>query len=98
MVNSTASLGNQGRIKYSNKYKSLALAAVFCGIYFVLLVAIWGLLALYNPIVDWLINSFAATNWISPLIYIHDLLINILLGFPLAIFIYRLRPQKYFYI
>tara|TARA_R110000744_G_scaffold53416_4_gene114103 strand:+ start:225 stop:644 length:420 start_codon:yes stop_codon:yes gene_type:complete len=75
---------------------SLILSALAGVIYFVLLGYIWTYIALYNPIANWLTVNFPQSEWLYPLLYLHDSLINLVLAFPLALLIYSLRPKHYF--
>ena len=75
---------------------SLALSALAGVIYFALLGYFWVYIAQYIPITDWLFDNHAHSVWLRPLIYIHDLFLNLVLAFPLALLIYTLRPKHYF--
>jgi hypothetical protein len=75
---------------------SLALSALAGVIYFVLLGYAWAYIPQYNPITNWLFDNLVHTVWFRPLIYLHDLLLNIVLGLPLALLIYILWPKHFF--
>ncbi|MDP2562342.1 hypothetical protein [Psychrobium sp. 1_MG-2023] len=79
----------------SKVYRSLALAFSFGVIFYALLVTAWGYIPLFNPITNWLLDNFAGYQWISALIYFHDFILNIVLGFPLALLIHVLKPKRY---
>ena len=75
-------------------FKKILISAIVGFIYFYLVKIFWGYFPNINPITNGLLSCCAAEPWIRSVIYIHDLLINALLCVPLAIFIYRLKPQK----
>ena len=75
---------------------SLALSALAGVIYFILLGYVWAYSPQYNPITNWLFDNLVNSAWFRPLIYVHDVLLNIILSFPLALLIYTLRPKNYF--
>ncbi len=75
---------------------SLALSALAGVIYFILLGYFWAYSPQYNPITNWLIDNLVNSAWFRLLIYVHDVLLNIILSFPLALLVYTLRPKNYF--
>ena len=65
----------------------LGFVHVFC------LMFIWGFLSVSNPLADLLLQCCAAAWYFQPLIFVHDLLINVLLSVPIAALIAYLQPQ-----
>ena len=80
---------------HSIKVLPVIISAVVGVIYFLLLTIIWAYIPNFNPITLWLIENLGATSWYRPLVFTHDFLLNIILGFPLATLIYSLRPKNY---
>jgi hypothetical protein len=80
---------------YSNKIFPIFISVILGVVYFLLLAIAWAHIPNFNPITQWLLDNLAATSWYRSLVFIHDLLLNIILGFPLAALIYYLRPKNY---
>ena len=79
--------------------KSLILSA-FSGItYFYCVILFWGFFPNVNPITQGLLSCCAASNWLTPTVYVHDLLINTLIFIPLAIFLKKVCDEPiWFYV
>ena len=62
--------------------------------HFFVVALVWGYLPIYNPITNWLFSCCAGEPYFKPVIYIHDILLNIFFSFPVAWLISILRPRK----
>jgi len=79
-----------------SKYLSIGLATIFGAVHFILLGIAWTYIAQHTPLIDWFIENEEMAEWFRVIGIIHDFLLNIILGLPLAILIYLLRPKNYF--
>lgn len=60
-------------------------------------VFLWTFLAVSNPIIDWLLDSLARKGHevtYRLAIYSHDLIVNVMLALPFAVFIAFLTPRR----
>lgn len=78
----------------SGQTKNYILSAVAGGCFYYVLVYFWAYFPNVNPLFQGLLSCCAGTAWIRPVIWIQDVLINILLCFPLALFIFKLKPNS----
>ena len=73
--------------------KKLLLSAALGFVFFYLVKLFWGYFPNINPITKWLLSCCASNSWVTMVIQIHDIFINILLCIPLAIFLTNLKPS-----
>jgi hypothetical protein len=100
--NTVAALGRASRarfngvkcIKMTQTLRKLVLSAVVGFLYFYAVKVFWGYFPNVNPLTNWLFSCCAASSWVIPVIHLHDIIINILLCIPLAIFLIKLRAKQ----
>lgn len=65
-------------------------------IYYAVTGTIWAFLPRYNPITQWLLETYAGTddNLYYVLVNTHDAIVNVLLALPIAYLITRIRPDR----
>ena len=73
--------------------KKLLISAIASFIYFYAIKVFWGYFPNINPITNGLFSCCAASSWILSTIYVHDIIINILLCIPLAVFLIKLNTE-----
>ncbi|SHF32758.1 hypothetical protein SAMN04487965_1946 [Microbulbifer donghaiensis] len=71
----------------------LAIVAVFGLLQFLALALLWGHLGQLSPVSRWLMDNLTGTAWFYPLLWLHDLLINVLLCLPLVLLIRRISDR-----
>lgn len=74
--------------------KNLLLSAMVGFSFFFLVKVLWGYIPNINPVTNALFSCCTARSWFVPVIYAHDILINILLCIPFAVFLIKLIPNK----
>ena len=73
---------------------SVAVAAIFGVIHYLSIAWAWRYIP-DNPLTQWLFHILPGTGLFYPIIYIHDVLISIVIGIPLATIVFYLRPVRY---
>ena len=75
--------------------KKIFLSAIVGFIYFYAVKVFWAYFPNVNPITNALLSCCAADYWVRSAIVVHDIIINILLCIPLAIFLIKLTSEKF---
>lgn len=75
------------------RLQPLALVAFVGFIYFNGIQLFWGYFPDINPVFQALLACCASSNWLTSAVYVHDVLINVLLLIPLALFIVKLNVE-----
>ena len=83
-----------GALGMNAHFKNLTLSLIAGIMFYYVLMYFWGYFPNINPLFQWLLSCCAGTNWIRPVIWIQDILINIALCIPLAYFLLKLRPKN----
>ena len=73
--------------------KQLLLSTLLGFVFFYLVKLFWGYFPNINPITNWLLSCCASKPWVTMVIHVHDIFINILLCIPLAIFFLKLKSN-----
>ena len=57
---------------------------------------VWAYLPRYNPITQWILDTYAGVNkgLYYTLIFANDIIVNLLLALPVAYIITRIRPDR----
>ena len=74
--------------------KKIFLSAIAGFIYFYTVKIFWSYFPNVNPITNGLLSCCAADSWVRSAIHVHDIIINIFLCIPLAIFLIKLKSEK----
>jgi len=74
--------------------KKMFLSAIIGFIYFYGVKVFWAYFPNVNPITNGLLSCCAADSWVRSAIHVHDIIVNILLCIPLAIFLIKLKSEK----
>jgi len=72
----------------------LALAAAVGVFYYFLMGALWAFIPFFNPITNTLFQCCTSEPWFTPVIQVHDLILNVLLSVPLALFLHNLNAGR----
>lgn len=78
-----------------NSSSKNALLSLLAGaVFYYFLAYFWAYFPSVNPVFNGLLSCCAGREWLKPAIHLHDILINTVLGVPLAIFLLKLNPKK----
>ena len=81
-------------INMNQLFKKILISAIVGFMYFYLVKIFWSYFPNINPITNGLLSCCAAEPWIRSVIHVHDIIINILLCVPLAIFLVKLTSEQ----
>ena len=81
-------------INMSQFLKKIFLSAIAGFIYFYTVKIFWSYFPNVNPITNGLLSCCAADSWVRSAIHVQDIIINIFLCIPLAIFLIKLKSEK----
>ncbi len=76
----------------NSQFKHYGISVLLGAGFYYLLIYFWGYFPNVNPLFQWLLSCCAEAVWFRPVIYLQDIVINILLCVPLALIIFRLKP------
>ena len=83
-------------MKIFRELRPWAYVAGLALIYRATVTMVWAFLPRYNPVTQWLLDTYAGSNsdLYYVLIHIHDSIVNVLLALPFAYLITRIRPDR----
>lgn len=79
-----------------NDVRPWGLAVCVAIAYYFVIAMFWGLFAAYNPIFNWLLDTYAVADpaLFRLAVWIHDVTVNVLLALPFAFLFAKISPDR----